>query len=568
MTLLFNRSQIGELNSKIGCIQKSEEPEKYENVSSFLSVCQQCNCPLFPLADERSNQLDCPICHPNSDFSKKTFRFLQAQKKPTIQNHFVFIFDIAMPPPILFTYINSLYNSIDDSDTISIVCVTNNVIFASVINGLLIFDVYEDGNSAKSLDHYIIKKNDISEVVLPSISSIYTLIPAELDFESNPFIAIQYVLQSLQTPSPNTGMVFSPRISYLVFFYRSISRLQASDAESLGTSISESNGIVHFGGPPEFRRYSAISHFTFGSMFATTNHQTKLLESVLTDDLNQVDLIFNTVKDSYCQPSLIPLFVKLSKSHHQLNLYAPRSVTFLKTTGCSGKVVTKEKTAMLDLKSMNGGSIQIQVDPKQLGGNQLRLLEINIRNHLANDKDEQSNNGYYLLTLHTLNKDSGEEDRKITETLILKAFAFDVLRNAWEGKDLSEAINTYLTPEIKEIICNTSLHGLNFEEEAGLLSRIMKPNETFFTPLLLQQMKILRLYYVLLNIGQCDINPKKIEKLDCNIIIAPPVLYVQKKSEEISASVEEILASTTWPFSVLIVDESEFRKLCIYFQVE
>ncbi|KAK8844937.1 hypothetical protein M9Y10_021110 [Tritrichomonas musculus] len=586
MTLLFNSTKILDQKSVIGCIQTCNEPDDYENWPNLLKKCSNCDCPLFPLSTEGKNTCDCPICHPKSEFSSKTYRIPltrenSAETGLAARNHFFFIFDIAMPPKILFNYIQALYESITESDTVSIICITNNVIFATVINGLLVFDVFDNQESVRSLKHYVIRKKDIIDVVLPSISSIYALTPAYLEPISNPFFGLQCILQAISSKNDSdyNSFFINVKFSCMLFFYRSICNLQVSEAETLGESLQETGVIVHFGGPPEFRRFSAVAHYNFGCIFETTSKSTsKIFENLKLNPnengINPNDAIFDTFNDSDCQPSIIKHLVKLSRPNNKVKLIAPRSVTFIKTTGCAGSVNTKELSAMLDLNAMVGGSVKIQIESNH--DNIIHLLEIvkthpianslSIKNDTNSNADTNIHNGFVFLKLHTLRADSGETNRSVTSNILLKGYASDILRAAWDGDDIKKLANSYLTKDIQEIISNTCLSTINEREEAESLKRI-SPHSPLFSPVSLMQTNVLRLYYVLMNYGKCNLTTQLIERDDCTIIITPPIAYIYKKQLEIRFNLDEFLPGNIWPFSTRIVDDDEFKKLRLFYKV-
>lgn len=590
MTLLFNSTKILDSNSTIGCIQTCNEPEIYENWPSSIKKCSQCGCPLFPLLSDNKNSCECPICNPKLEFSDKTYRIPLPKTNSSdcaVRNHFFFIFDIVMPQKILYNYIHALYESITDSDTVSIICITNNAIFATAINGLLVFDVFDNQSSVRSLSHYVIRKKDLLEVVLPSISSIYALTPAELEPMSNPFFSLKCVLQtiSLNSETEYESAFLNVKFSCLMFFYRPICNLQVSEAENLGESLQESNIIVHFGGPPEFRRFSAVSHYCFGCIFETTPiikfdlNTTPPQTNNNCNNFNPNDAIFDAFKDSNCQPSIIKHLIKLSRPNSKVRLVAPRSITFTKTTGCLGSVNTKELTTMLDLNAMVGGSVKIEVDSDH--SEIIRLVEI-IKTHpitnaslftknpnagdFNNNTDNNIHNGFIFLTLHTLRNNSGEVNRSITSSILLKGFASDVLRAIWDGEDIKITSIKYLTKDIHESISNTSLSTIDVNEEKEALKRISSPN-SLFSPISLMQSNVLRLYYILMNYGKCNLTTQLIERGDCSVIIAPPIVYIYKKMQDNQFNLDDVLPTNTWPFSTKIVNDDEFRKLRLFYKV-
>lgn len=587
MTLLFNTTKILDPDSTIGCIQTCNEPEIYENWPSLIKKCKKCNCPLFPLSDDNRNNCECPICNPKLEFSDKTYRIPLTKENSSVnecavRNHFFFIFDIVMPQKILFSYIHALYDSITESDTVSIICITNNIIFATAINGLLVFDVFDNQSTVRSLSHYIIRKKDLLDVVLPSISSIYALTPAELEQVSNPFFGLKCVLQTITTNSESEyEPFFNVKFSCLMFFYRPICNLQVSDAESLGESLQESNIVVHFGGPPEFRRFSAVTHYCFGSIFETTSPVKFNANSKPTNDLsyNPNDVIFDAFKEADCQPSIIKHLVKLSRPNSKVKLIAPRSITFTKTTGCSGTVNTKELTTMLDLNAMVGGSVKIQIDTNH--SEIIRLLEIVKTHPIANslsiikeqtvsEYNDNSNknihNGFVFLTLHTLRNNSDETNKSITSTVLLKGFASDVLRSVWDGDDISQTSNAFLTKDIQEAIANNSLSTIDVKEEKEALKRISSTC-SIFNRISLMQTNVLKLYYVLMNNGKCNLTNQLIERDDCNVIVTPPIAYIYKKKPDAHFNLDDSLPLNTWPFSTKIVNDDEFRNLRLFYKV-
>ncbi|OHT16773.1 hypothetical protein TRFO_41574 [Tritrichomonas foetus] len=482
MTLLFNSTKVLDNKSLLGCVQINLEPESYLFFSQAIKKCPKCKCPLFPLKNEKDT--DCPICHPDSDFSNGSYQF---GPKSIPRNHFFFIFDIEMPQNKLIAYLTELYNSITDDDTISIVCMANNAIFASVKNGLLIFDIYDNPNFVEMLKQYVIEREWIQSVVIPSITSIYALRPAELNPVCDPFFGLRC---SLKAASKRP-------VAFFLFFYRKICDLQVSDAEALGEAVSEAKSIVHIGGPPEFRRYSAVTRYSFGSVFGTAD----------------------------LPASIVRKIVFMSRPSDRTRFYAPRCVTFTKTTGCSGSVNTKEFITKLKLNSMVGGSIRFQCEEN--------------KNHIHTRflESVRTRNGTFL-TVHTLHKNAANVNENITISLLLKGFASDVLRAAWDGEDFKRTIKEKLTDEIKQAITGTCL--------ADIGNNL--------------QIDVFRLYYVLLNFGKCNLLYHLKEMPDCSIIIAPPVLYVLKKLDNFQ--IDEIFNQNLWPFYINVVTPDEFKDMC------
>ena len=486
MTLLFNTTKILENSSLQGFIQFCSEPNSFEVNSSNIQKCKICKCPLFQLTDK--NEYDCPICHPNSPFSEKTYKYPEKMKS---RNHFFFIFDISMPPKSLYAYLQALYNSLYDENTISILCLANNAIFASVVNDLLVFDIYENMNNIKPLKYYTITRSQIQSVVLPSITSVYALTPEELKETADPFFALRCAIKAAEkTP-----------VSYMLFFYRNVTHLQVSEAEDLGKLVSSSNSIVHFGGPPQFRRFTSVARFSFGAVFVTENMKS----------------------------SVIAHLVSLSRINNRLRVYAPKSIRFTKSTR-DGSFVSKDLLTVLKLGFTIGLSIRYEVDVENVKSSNIKLVE-----------STRTENGTFMK-IHTLYKENGEIDSSVSDTIILKEFSSNVLRLIWDGEDFKKTIIEKISKEICEIIKGTCMDNIGNN----------------------MQIDILRLYYIRLLFGKCNLSSSYEETDDCKYIIAPPIIYVLKKKDEFSMpEFDQYL----YPFFISVVTEEEFENLQIKYNV-
>ena len=133
-----------------------QEPHQFEEVNWTKKHCRSCKSLLFPLKDDET-KFDCPICHPDIDYSPKTFKL---KKQSPERKTFFFVFDITIPLPSLNLLLNDLYNKMQADEQISLVCLTDRIMFISVSHGLMQINTFSSSSDIKKAMKDFISKDD------------------------------------------------------------------------------------------------------------------------------------------------------------------------------------------------------------------------------------------------------------------------------------------------------------------------------------------------------------------------------------------------------------------------
>lgn len=447
--------------------------------------CRNCHCLLFPLTD--GQRLDCPICHPEASFANNTYKFSRlAESRKLI----IFVFDITIPLNSLLLLLNDLYNNITDNETISLICVSDRIVFITVVDGLVVLETYTHHSEIATTIRHSFSRQTLKNVVLPSISSVLALKP---DTFANvyDYYEIFKIACKISNSVPFTLFLFSNR---------HCAPINADDAQFISEMVKENNSIAHIGCINEFKRFTAAARCTFGKVFSV---------------------------------SMIPAggyFSKLTeKNLDKFRLFAPSSFEYTKVTNSSGNLRMSEVLSKLKLRAFSGGSVRMSFNPTRTSFKTLRILE-----------ESRTNNGTFL-SLYTFNvaenlqkfKESANQD--ILNTLILKGFASDVLRGAWNGDKFDQVLPKFL-PAVKDMLNATTLHNMGTSE----------------------QIDIIRLYYVLGKYGITDISARLVKLNGGYALVVPPTLYILTENDNVDYS--ELYSSFEWPIEIkLIQNKSAFQ---------
>ena len=504
MTLAFSHKLLPNSSDGIfGCVQMSKEPKDSVDASWAKKHCRKCNSLLFPLKSDET-KFDCPICNHDIEFSEKTYRVQKFSEERKIT---FFVFDITIPYDTLVFLLNDLYNNVSEKEMISVVCVSDRIMFISVSHGLMQLDTFSSSASLKNPLKNFITKEDLKKVVIPSISSVYALFPDSLENIFDYYDLIKSCMKvSLRKP-----------FSLILYSNRHAAPVDADDAQYLSQLVSSSGSVIHIGAINEFKRQTAAARCSFGVVFSvTTVPECGFMKKL---DRNPIT---------------------------KFRIFAPPQFEFTKVTNSTGNMRMSSRLSKLKLTDFRGGSVRMSFDGGRSTSKHVNILE-----------EVKTANGTFL-TVHTFEKSEDEKafnasiNAPVFNTLMLKAFASDLLRAIWNGEKFDRVVPKHIAAAKGLIPTNSSLATIGSNE----------------------QLDILRLYYVLSNYGCSDIETRVVTiseeeegKEGIYALIAPPVMFVL--DTENTNKYEELWNSFDWPFNIKMVQtKAAFQLLANKFDAK
>ena len=494
MSLEFSTTKLyhDNISEPFECIQTKRNLRVVSKQEKFPR-CKICRSILFPLKNEN---YDCPICNPEAEYSPFSFIL---PSHAIVRRHFTLILDIMTPQKALYTFLMDLYLSMDDEDKASIVFFSDRITYIKVeTSGLVHFHTCLNPLEVRNISPYSITRQQLYSYLLPSISSIYSLIPDELPERSDPYSIIEGVINSLeQRPS-----------IILLTCARSVREITVNQSEKIGSIISDSNSVLHIATASDYRRLTSIVHKSYGTVFS----------------------ISSVVPGNICG------LLSASRTNDSTKIFASNSLRVLKIIGGTGKGRVSRYGMSITIPRFVGGSIQMALDPAKISSNQ-KVFHI-IESHKTVGKKIISLHSFSIS--NTLNPSQNSENNsapsqnsegnsikkvEIINTFLLKEFAERVLRVVWEGGNFQSAISKFKTPNINKIIQGSSIE---------------KVGENL-------QIDILHLYYILLTYGVVDIMPKIQNSIKINL---PLVIWDGKEGKEEIAK----LIGNPWPYEFRYVD--------------
>jgi hypothetical protein len=344
-------------------------------------------------------------------------------------------------------------------------------------------------------DLYETTKTELLTILVPSLPALYPLFAGNVGAIVL-LSALQIVLRESER-RPFAALVFlgSPVVAFT-----------AERAAAASRAIAAAGGVVHIGAQEHFKRLSALTQFNFGFVFGI----------------------------STIVPSLIKKLIDGS-GPMAIKVFCPRFLELEKVTGGDGTVRSTASLTVIKMKALRGCSGRISVDYGRIKGSAacVRILEV-----VRTDNTR-------FLRLHTFTYPadpaafSAAQNSGITQNLVLKGFASDVLRAAWAGQEWEPTIAKFLKGKhVEKQRVGSCLADLNGRPDRAAL----------------------RLFYIL----QClvgDLSHRLVEVQGGHAFVAPPVLYVHTK-EDPTAAVEQAVVSE-WPFEVRIVDDIAAFRLVV-----
>ena len=405
MTLGFSCSGVprNDVAMVVGCGQVRVEPANWSEWDGKLTRCGRCRSPLFPIEGER--EVKCPVCEPNSAFSKSVFGFGEKREQKEL---FVLVFDLALPRNTLYLLLNELCGAIHDGQRVCLVALSNNVVFAAVSQGMLAFYSVSSYAEVGAIGEYAMSKESLKEVAIPAFDSIYSLYPPEMSSVVNPFLGLEMVLAAAGKRS----------CVVMCFLCRQAVALTVSDAEKLGEKFASSRSVVHFCVSDEFRKYTAVARHCFGRVISV----------------------------SFLPQGILTRLVELSVSIVSLEISAPRSVEFVKVIGCTGKMNLSANLSRLELTNMVAGAFEFTYDSERCSEEKVNfvvLLETSHRSYL------------YLYQLPVLDAVTFSSD--LVNRIQMKKYAKEILEYVWKGGNMEVILKKKFTKEVQSLVAGTSL---------------------------------------------------------------------------------------------------------------
>ena len=414
MTLSFTNDVIPNLSQgdiTFGCIQTKTDIRKYRNDISDLKKCILCGTSLFPTI--KSDEMGCPICSPDKDYSNDIFKLKDESKNDL--NYFIAL-DVMIPYDKIKQILVNFVDIMEEDEKVLIIMVLDRIITLTVEDNILFFRSFR-----KDKPILFLNKKTITDIVLPSLSSIYSLV--ESLPESISYLNVIRIALMLSKDTPFIMYVFTYRLQSKVFI---------DESSELSRQLRENRSTVHFGTDDEHMRYISVIHTTFGSVFGITN--------------------------------FIPSFFRRLKYNviSKFELIAPRSVDIVKVAGVNGVLNVSPHVTRLMLTQIQGAAIKMTYNNISNHNNK----KVNIIEYFESQKGTfvKCHQFYECSSIDEYNK---TEDVEIRNSLLIKLYASSVLRKTFEGGDFASLVKTEMDEQIKVIKQSTFLRkiGVNINRD-------------------------------------------------------------------------------------------------------
>jgi hypothetical protein len=403
------------------------------------------------------------------------------------------MFDLALPLSDIQTLLRTLGESVAETAICVVIALCGpSITLLYVEHGIPFFAVVDKVDDFAPTDLYETTAAEVLTVLVPALPVLYPL------FSGNAgTISVLGPLQIVVRESE--GRPFAA----LVLLGSPVSAFTAERAAAASRAIASAGGVVHIGATEHFKRLSALAQCNFGFVFGI----------------------------STLVPSVVKKLVEGSRPI-AIKVFCPRFLELEKVTGGDGTVRSTALLTVIKIKALRGCSGRMGVDYGRIDGTptRVRVLEV-VKTDSAR-----------FLKLHTFTcpTDATEFERArdsgITQHLVLKAFASDVLRASWGGSEWEPTIAKFLKGR----------HVDKFRANSCLADLAGRPDRA-----------ALRLFYVL----QClvgDLTNRLVPVQDGHVFVAPPSLYVHKNGDPISGAEEAVVSE--WPFEVrVLADVAAFR---------
>jgi hypothetical protein len=380
-----------------------------------------------------------------------------------------------------------------DSDVVVVLALCgSSITILYVERDIPFFAFVEKPSEFSPTDLYEMSKGELSAILIPALPPLYPLFQRQLG-PVDVLAPLQIVVREAER-RPFFALIFlgSPIVPFT-----------AERAAAASRTIAVSDGVVHIGATEHFKRLTALARHNFGIVFG-------LSEIV---------------------PSVIKKLLDVS-SPIAIKLFCPRFLELEKVTGGDGTVRSTTAMTVVKLKLLRGCSGRLAVDYSRITSECATVKVVEV---------VKTDAGRYLA-LHSFTwppdptSFAAQHTAPITQNLVLKGFASDVLRAAWDGGDWETA----------------RANGLKAKGVAGYAAASCVA-EAGGRP----DREALRLFFVL----EClvaDLSNRLVEVDGGHAFVAPPVVYLHCQGDP-AAAAERVVASE-WPFEVRVVtDRVAFR---------
>jgi hypothetical protein len=410
-----------------------------------------------------------------------------------LRSLFFFIFDLSLPIQRAQTLLLAFAESLSDTDVAVVASISGSSLTLLYVEDQIPFFAAASHDFSPT-DLYEMNKAELSAMLLPALPALY----------------------NVQPPTPNTQTVDvlgplqvcvrqAERRPFAIFFFLTspVSPITAERAAAASRTIASSGGVVHFGATEHFKRLSAIAQSNFGFVFGI----------------------------SECLPTLLKKLIDGSQPL-AIKLYCPRFVELEKVTGSDGSVRSSTSLRVVKLKSVRGCSGRLSIDFQRIFDQPktVRIAEV-IRN---------VNGRFVRIHSFPFAEAPGafRPDFAVTQNLVLKGCASDILRTAWAGGDWQKTVAKVLgQPPIAPFLAKTCLADLENRPDRDAL----------------------KFFYVL----ECffaDLANRMVAVGGASVFVAPPIVCVYSEGDPVAAA-EQAVASE-YPFEVRILsDKTAFRLL-------
>lgn len=421
MTLLFDSNILPPdgANELFGFVQTSHLPSEFiVTKGERWPKCPNCGSCFFLLDDESS--FDCPICHPENTYSKRTFKVIDKKCQMKPRNYI--LLDIFMSLDAISSILKQFVDNLSDTDEIWLIFISKVPIFCFISNSVLCFDFPLQSQDKTFCDprislRYRMTKKQLSEIVIPSVSSVFALRQLDEETKCDLWLALE---QTFQNRGHEPAIVFA-------FVASSVANVPVSD-EFTETLEKNRDVVCHIGlNSDGFVRGTMASRGSVGCVFR----------------LNYVSK--NVVR------KLIDASVRVKRV-----LTLPECLALREIRGAlTSRVKTGNGISKIHIHGLAGGVGVLSFDPTKTDFSVIRIVE-----KIVTDSAE-------FISLHTFQNANGFSevlDRSVMNTIQLKLAADAALRDIWRRKRFDAVISAFKT----DVTATNSLKNLGTDQEADV----------------------------------------------------------------------------------------------------
>lgn len=498
MSLKFNATRLPVRSSSVfGFVQAARAHDRYTIPPQPVANCARCGGITFPLNDGTNA---CPVCAPDLDYIPRTVRVGGGRARA--RTHFL-IADIRFGRAALARMLRAFLGALSDDDPFVVAVLEPRVVVLHVRGGVPSLYLFGDGDDIAAPRYFAARRCDAadSDELAAALCSACSVFGGAQSAEFDLLRPLKFVLAQADG---------DPFAAYFMLAGDSVP-LPAERIDAAGRSIAKQNGVVHFGAYRDFRRLTGIASHNFGCVFR------------IGDDFTQ-------------------MFKKLYSLSKQckLEVVVPRAFEIVKSSGAVGSVRETEFFKLISFDMSSGCACRFALNYNM--SDDLRKKNLNVLELTQNDDGE-------FITLHRFSVASSQEEfdeslnTQITNSIILKGFISDVLKESWKGVDWDVIMYKIRNSSHEKVIQASNLVDISGDQDKS----------------------ILKLYYDM-HCLSTNLTNKLIKIQNGYVLISPPnlLIYTDKQTP---VDIDEVFESE-WPLNVVYTNNfDDFCETCNHFNL-